>query len=162
MLDQPIRDHDIAVIATAGRFPGASNVDGLWNNLAAGVESISDITPEDVAAAGRQGFFSHHPDYVWRRPYLEDIRGFDASLFGFSPREAMITDPQNRIFLECSHEVLERAGYGRAGHRGRVGVYAGNNISMYLQERFNDPETLLRVDPYELIVGNEKDRKSVV
>jgi acyl transferase domain-containing protein len=157
MLEQPIRDHDIAVIAMAGRFPGASDVDGLWKNLDNGVESFAEITKDDIAQAGRHGYLAHHPDYVWRRPVLDDIRGFDASLFGFSPREAMITDPQNRIFLECAYEVLERAGYGRPGARGRVGIFAGNNISMYLQEQFNDPETLLRVDHYELIIGNEKD-----
>lgn len=162
MLEQPIRDHDVAVISMAGRFPGASNVADLWKNLEGGVESFSEITPEDIAQAGRHGFLANHPDYVWRRPVLDDIRGFDAQLFGFSPREAMLTDPQHRIFLECVHEALDGAGYGKTGDRGRVGVFAGNNISMYLQERFNDPETLLRVDHFELIIGNDKDALTTV
>ena len=162
MLEQPVRDHDIAIIAMAGRFPGAPNVATLWRNLADSVESFAQITPEDIAQAGRHGFLANHPDYVWRRPVLDDIKGFDAQLFGWSPREAMITDPQNRIFLECAYEALEAGGYGRTGDRGRVGVFAGNNISMYLQERFNDPDTLLRIDHTELIVGNEKDSLTTV
>lgn len=157
MPQQSVRDRDIAIIAMTGRFPGAPNVPRLWENLVQGVESLTEFTPEDMERAGRHGFLSNHPDYVWRRPILDDIAGFDASLFGMSPREAMITDPQNRIFLECVYEALEIAGYGRRDKRGKVGIFAGNNICMYMQDRFNDAETLLRVDHYELIIGNEKD-----
>ncbi|MGZ4432667.1 MAG: SDR family NAD(P)-dependent oxidoreductase [Trebonia sp.] len=162
MLGQPIRDHDVAVISMTGRFPGASSVAGFWKNLEDGVESFAEITTEDIERAGRYAILASHPNYVWRRPVLDDIRGFDAALFGFSPREAMITDPQNRIFLECVYEVLDLAGYGRVGERGRVGIFAGNNISMYLQEQFNHPEVMLKVDPYEVIVGNDKDSLTTV
>ncbi len=163
MLGQPIRDHDVAVISMTGRFPGASSVEGLWKNLEHGVESFAEITTEDIERAGSYGILASHPNYVWRRPVLDDIRGFDATLFGFSPREAMITDPQIRIFLECVYEALDLAGYGRTGERGRVGIFAGNNVSMYMQEQFlNRPEILLRVDPHELIVGNDKDSLTTV
>ena len=163
MLGQPIRDHDVAVISMTGRFPGASSVEGLWKNLEHGVESFAEITTEDIERAGSYGILASHPNYVRRRPVLDDIRGFDATLFGFSPREAMITDPQIRIFLECVYEALDLAGYGRTGERGRVGIFAGNNVSMYLQEQFlNRPEILLRVDPHELIVGNDKDSLTTV
>ncbi len=162
MAGQPMRDHDIAVISMTGRFPGAADVAGFWENLENGVESIAQITPEDIKRAGRYSILSLHPDYVWRRPVLDDIRGFDAALFGFSPREAMIADPQLRIFLECAYEVLDIAGYGRADGRGRVGIFAGNNISMYLQEQMNSPEILLKVDQHETVVGNDKDALTTV
>ena len=97
------------------------------------------------------------PDYVKVRPVLDDIRGFDAGFFGFSPREAEIADPQQRVFLEVVWEALEQAGYGRADNRDRVGLWAGMNISMYMIDRFADPEVLGRIDPYELITGNDKD-----
>jgi acyl transferase domain-containing protein len=40
--------NEIAIIGMAGRFPGAANVDAFWNNLCAGVESISVITDEEL------------------------------------------------------------------------------------------------------------------
>lgn len=162
MLDEPVRDHDIAVISTAGRFPGAGSVAQFWMNLERGAESFSEITDEDIANAGYHGFLAQHPGYVRVRPVLDDIRGFDAQFFGFNPREASIADPQQRVFLECVQVALEQAGYGRAGERGRVGLFAGGNISTYMHDRFADPETLLRIDPYEMIIGNDKDALTTV
>jgi acyl transferase domain-containing protein len=162
MVEQPVREHDIAIIAMAGRFPGAPDIARFWENLREGVESFAEITDEDLANAGYHAQFAEHPDYVRVRPVLDDIRGFDAHFFGFSPREASITDPQQRIFLECAQEALEAGGYGRAGDRGRVGIFAGDNVSTYMHDRFNDPETLLRVDPYEMIIGNDKDALTTV
>ncbi|MEU8180111.1 SDR family NAD(P)-dependent oxidoreductase [Micromonospora sp. NPDC049047] len=150
------------MIGMAGRFPGAPDVPTLWENLRNGVESFAEITDEDIANSGYHKIFANHPDYVRVRPVLDDIKGFDAGFFGYSPREAAVADPQQRIFLECVHEALEGAGYGRAGERGRVGIFAGNNVSTYMIDRFNDPETLLRVDPYEMIIGNDKDALTTV
>ena len=56
---------------------------------------------------------------------LEGIELFDAELFAFTPREAEITDPQHRLFLECAWEALENAGYDSHQYDGRIGVYAG-------------------------------------
>ncbi|MCP4628687.1 MAG: polyketide synthase, partial [bacterium] len=53
----------------------------------------------------------------------------DPLFFNISPREAEITDPQERLFLECVYEALEDAGYTRrslgSGSDVRVGVFAG-------------------------------------
>lgn len=162
MYELPVRDRDVAVIGMAGRFPGAASVSKFWENLRDGVESIAEITDEDIANAGYHGYLARHPNYVRRRPVLDDIRGFDAQFFGYTPREAAIADPQQRIFLECVQEALESAGYGRPGERGRVGIFAGANISMYMNDRFHDPEVLLRVDQYELVIGNDKDALTTV
>ena len=58
---------------------------------------------------------------------------FDASFFGFSPREAQILDPQHRLFLECAWEALENAGYDPQNMAAPVAVYggAGGLVSSY-------------------------------
>ncbi|MFG2652937.1 SDR family NAD(P)-dependent oxidoreductase [Streptomyces sp. NPDC048436] len=161
-LEQPIRDHDIAVIGMSGRFPGASNVAGLWENLANGVESFAQLTDDELRDALVDERLIANPDYVKVRPVLDDIRGFDARFFGYSPREAEIADPQQRIFLECVWEALEGAGYGRADTRGRVGLFAGANFSMYMINRFAGPAGIAHMDPYELMIGNDKDALATV
>ena len=46
------------------------------------------------------------------------------SFFGMQPREAALTDPQHRLFLECAWEALEDGGYDPACYPGAIGVSA--------------------------------------
>src|SRR5262245_35636250 len=84
----------IAIIGMAGRFPGARNVEQFWQNLRDGVESISFFTDEELEEAGVEPVLMNAPNYVKAGAVLEDIDLFDASFFGFNPREAALTDPQ--------------------------------------------------------------------
>ncbi|MFI5957624.1 SDR family NAD(P)-dependent oxidoreductase [Cryptosporangium sp. NPDC051539] len=160
MLDQRIRDHDIAIIAMSGRFPGAADVPSLWKNLENGVESFTTFTDEELRAAGVSEALISNPDYVKVRPVLDDVRGFDAQFFGYSPREAELADPQQRLFVECVWEALEYGGYGRPDDRGRVGLFGGSNVSMYMMDRLG-PEAAT-IDEFELIIGNDKDALTTV
>ncbi|MFD3483689.1 SDR family NAD(P)-dependent oxidoreductase [Streptomyces sp. NPDC058665] len=160
-MEHLIRDHDIAVIAMSGRFPGAPDTNLLWENLANGVESFTQFTDEELIESGVPREMVEHPDYVKVRPVLDGIGGFDARFFGYSPREAEIADPQQRIFMECVWEALETAGYGSPDSRGRVGLFAGANVSMYMMSRLFGPHTH-EFDPYELMIGNDKDALSTV
>jgi hypothetical protein len=45
-------ESDVAIIGVSGRFPGAGNVDELWQNLRDGVESIRALSAEELAGAG--------------------------------------------------------------------------------------------------------------
>jgi acyl transferase domain-containing protein len=56
----------------------------------------------------------HDPSYVKACPVLDDIDKFDASFFGFSPRDAAVMDPAQRLFLELSYQALEHALHGGA------------------------------------------------
>ena len=118
----------IAVIGLAGRFPGASDVRGFWRNLCAGVESITRFKPDDLedafSAAQRAD-----PAYVAARPVLNGIEMFDAGFFGMHPREAALTDPQHRVFLECCWEAFEDAGHDPAGTN--TGVFSGCSMPTY-------------------------------
>src|SRR5436309_4631069 len=124
--------NEIAVIGMACRLPGARNIHEFWQNLCAGVESISFFSEQEVLSAGADPAVLSDPNYVKASGVLQDIDLFDASFFGFTPREAEITDPQHRVFLECAWESLENAGYDPDKYQGRIGVYAGVGPNTYL------------------------------
>jgi acyl transferase domain-containing protein len=121
----------IAVIGMAGRFPGAQDVDTFWRELCCGTEAISPL-PELADP--------DQPDFVPAYGVLDGADEFDAEFFGYAPNEALIIDPQQRLFLECAHEALERAGYGAVAGRRSVGVFAGGSTTDYravLQEQLH-------------------------
>ena len=148
---------EIAVVGMAGRFPGAPGVDALWANLRAGVESIRHFTGEELAAAGVPETLRANPAYVPARGALDDVDRFDAAFFGFSPREAQVTDPQQRLFLEVAWEALEHAGYDAARAPGRVGVYAGASMSSYHVNLLFRPDVIAAAGEMTVNMGNDKD-----
>ncbi|WP_165949705.1 type I polyketide synthase [Micromonospora sp. KC207] len=151
-----MRDERIAIVGMSGRFPGAAGIAEFWQNLLDGKESISFFTPEELAEAGVDPQLAARPDYVPARPVLDGIADFDAGFFGFSPRAAALTDPQQRMFLEVCWEALEDAGYGAPG--GRVGVFGGTNLSTYfLHSQQYDLLTAGEINDYEVVMGNDKD-----
>ena len=147
----------IAIVGMAGRFPGAPTVEQLWSNLCEGRESVSFFTDEELLAAGVPQSLFKNPRYVKAGSVIEDVEQFDAELFGFSPREAEVMDPQHRLFLECAWEVLERAGYDPWSYPGSVGVFAGSNLSTYLLRLHADPKVRESVNMLQAILGNDKD-----
>ncbi len=148
---------EIAIVGMAGRFPGARNVEEYWRNLAAGVESITYFTPEQLAAGGDPPALIAHPDYVPVGRIVDDADLFDAAFFGIPPREAEIVDPQQRLFLECVHESLEDAGYDTERYPGAVGVYAGSRMPGYLFNIYRNPEAIVTVGEFHAQVSNDKD-----
>jgi phthiocerol/phenolphthiocerol synthesis type-I polyketide synthase E len=122
----------IAIVALAGRFPHAENVEAFWRNLSAGHESVTFFSDEELQAAGVPAEIMNNPNYVKAAIRLEGNDLFDAAFFGFTPREAQLMDPQQRIFLECAWEALERAGYNPATYPGVIGVFAGASENTYL------------------------------
>lgn len=126
-------DAAVAVIGMAGRFPGAGSVNQLWDNLRSGRSGLRTLTEEELADAGVGPAQLADPSYVRVAGPLEAAQEFDAGLFGFSRLEAEMMDPQHRVFLECSYEVLERAGYPPTRMPGRVGVFAGSGYPDYIR-----------------------------
>ncbi len=121
----------IAIIGMSGRFPGAPSVEALWKLVEEGRNAFVTFPPEEIEDAftdeERAG-----ADYVAARPFLADVEQFDAEFFGMFPREAAVTDPQHRVFLEICWEALERAGYDPYRNPGLVGVFAGCSMPTYL------------------------------
>lgn len=148
----------IAILGMACRVPGASSLSELWESLCAGREEITRFSREDLLAAGNDPALVDHPDYVPLNRIVSDADRFDASFFGFTPREAELLDPQQRVLLECAHEALESAGYGARDHRGAVGVFAGVTTSSYLLTNLLPNADLLRKSgQFQLFLHNEKD-----
>ena len=147
----------IAIIGMRGRFPGANDLDAYWQNLAHGVESIAILTREEMHAAGIPDDISRLPGYVNASPVLEGVDQFDAEFFGFSARDASLTDPQHRLFLETAWETLEDAGYDPASYSGAIGVFGGCELSTYLYQLYSNIDSLKYVDSMQLMVTNDKD-----
>lgn len=148
---------EIAIVGMAGRFPGASDVAAFWRNLAAGIESVSELTARQLSEAGVDRQIAERPNYVRARAVLDGVDLFDAPFFGMTPKEAEITDPQQRLLLECAWETLESAGYDPFRYEGSIGVYAGSSTSGYLYHLF--PRRVLLQSPAEMaaMLGVEKD-----
>jgi len=148
----------IAVVGMSGRFPGAATLEQFWRNLSGGVESILPLSDDDLAQAGVARAQSEDARYVKAAAMLDGIELFDAGFFGYTPREAELIDPQQRLFLECAWEALEHAGYDPAAYAGAIGVYGGAAMSAYLIENLcSNPQVLATTDARQLMLGNEKD-----
>ncbi|GAB1539907.1 hypothetical protein NUACC21_25750 [Scytonema sp. NUACC21] len=146
----------IAIIGIAGRFPGAKSIEEFWQNLQSGIESISVFTDEEVVSDGIDPAILNDSNYVKASAILEDIDLFDASFFSFNPKEAEITDPQHRIFLECAWEALENAGYDSTRCTSRIGVYAGASLNNYYSLDLNR-DRIGSAQCYQTLIGNDKD-----
>lgn len=145
----------IAIIGMSGRFPKAPDIATFWRNLRDGVDSITQLTAEELLLSGVPPAVVKNPSYVRARGLIADEDGFDATLFGMGAHEAERTDPQHRIWLECALSALEDAGCNPQRYPGLIGVFAGVGSPDYLlrwPSAGGDPLT-----SYQLIIGNDKD-----
>ncbi|MBK9607641.1 MAG: aminotransferase class III-fold pyridoxal phosphate-dependent enzyme [Betaproteobacteria bacterium] len=141
----------------AGRFPGAGDVDGFWENLCAGREGVSFFKSEELDPSIPISLRSH-PDYVRARGIVEDCDKFDAGFFNVNPLEAQIMDPQQRIMLELAWSALENAGHAPSQFPGLVGVYVGMNWNRYRAHCLSArPDLVERFGELNSALANEFD-----
>jgi phthiocerol/phenolphthiocerol synthesis type-I polyketide synthase E len=145
----------IAIVGMAGRFPGAKNVAEFWENIKNGVESITDLTEEELALIDEE--LLNDPNYVKRGAFLDAPEEFDAPFFDFIAREAEITDPQQRLFLEVAWEALEHSGYDSKQYDGRIGVFGGVGHNSYLNNLQSNPDVIEALGTYQTLIGNSND-----
>lgn len=147
----------VALVAMAGRFPGAADVEQFWDNLMAGRESIS-FFDDATLDAGVSAALRADPLYVRARGVLDGIENFDAAFFGINPKEAELMDPQQRVFLEICWECLERGGYAPDQAPGPVGVWGGMYNASYFQRHVaTRPDLVEMVGEFQVMLANEKD-----
>lgn len=150
-------DEPIAIVAMAGRFPGAANIEAFWQNLCEGRDSITVFSPDQLDPSIGQAERAD-PAYVPARGVIEGVDEFDAAFFGISPKEAELMDPQQRIFLELCWECLERGGHVPDAGSARVGVFAGMYNATYFQRHVASRGDLIdRIGAFQVMLDNEKD-----
>ncbi|MEM7584769.1 MAG: SDR family NAD(P)-dependent oxidoreductase [Acidobacteriota bacterium] len=154
----PALSRAVAVISMVGRFPGARDVESLWQNLRQGRESVAFFSPDEMRQAGVDPAVVARSDYVPARGILEQVERFDAEFFGFSPREAEIMDPQHRLMLEYAWEALELAGYPPTVCSDPVGIFVGKSANTYWRNNLaTHPELAQTLGEMQLSLGNDAD-----
>ncbi len=160
---------DVAIIGMSCRFPGANNLHEFWSNLCHGVESIRFFSDQEIIDSGVDPELVKNPNYVKASPILDDIENFDANFWGYSPKEAQLLDPQQRLFMECAWESLEDAGYDPLNYQGEIGLYGGAATNTYLLNNIYphrhqiDPQDDLQVinlssmGGFQVSTANDKD-----
>ncbi|MBV9110008.1 MAG: type I polyketide synthase, partial [Gemmatimonadetes bacterium] len=151
---------EIAVVGMAGRFPGADDVESFWRNLRDGVESIVHLSRDELIAAGVDPALADHPGFVPARGELRGADELDAGLFGLTPRDAEILNPQHRVLLEVAWSALEHAGYDPARVERPVGVFAGCGTNAYILNLAANTELAATVGMTRISMGNDKDHLS--
>ncbi|KLO98507.1 Uncharacterized protein Y057_7829 [Fusarium fujikuroi] len=125
---QPVEP--IAVVGSAGRFPGGCNTPSkLWDLLRSPRDLLREIPKERFNI---DAFYHpdplHHGTTNTRHSYFldEDPAKFDAQFFSITPAEAEAIDPQQRLLIETVYESLCAAGLPIERLRGSdTGVYIG-------------------------------------
>ncbi|MET7904987.1 thioester reductase domain-containing protein [Streptomyces sp. NPDC005355] len=147
-------DGPIAIIGMGCRLPGGSgSPEAFWQVLRDGTDTISRF-PADRGDA--DAVYDPDPDapgkaYCVEGGFIDRADGFDASLFGISPAEAVAMDPQQRLTLEVTWEALERAGIAPDRlETTATGVFLGASTSDYARMR-QQLTDVTDVDAYQLM-----------
>ncbi|MFY0567267.1 beta-ketoacyl synthase N-terminal-like domain-containing protein [Archangium lansingense] len=147
---------EIAIIGMACRLPGAKDAEAFWRNLRDGVESITFLQESELEPSIMEDpALRKDPGYVRAAAVVDGAEDFDAPFFGLLPKEAELTDPQHRVFLECAWSALEDAGYDPARYRERIGVYAGARTNTYVFNLFSNPGAMGNIGAFEVGLGND-------
>jgi acyl transferase domain-containing protein len=147
---------EIAVIGIGLDFPLAGDAHSYWAQASEGICATRGLPYARKLEAYRYTRFKRLKRSDWqfiRQGYLRRIDRFDHRFFGLSPREAELTDPHQRLFMQTAWHAFEDAGYTMDKLKGsRTGVFVG-----YDHEAYNYTGRVLEADPSsykEAHVGN--------
>ncbi|MBV6699873.1 acyltransferase domain-containing protein [Kitasatospora aureofaciens] len=135
-------DSAVAVVGVALRVPGAADPDTFWENLLTEQVSLPGELPDGTLGVG----------------HFDRVADFDAELFGLTPTQAEVTDPQHRVATELVWQALEDAGIDTERDPGRVGVFLGCGDNAYRYQYVETDDRLRRAAGRQQIsLGNDKD-----
>jgi polyketide synthase PksN len=135
-------DRRIAVIGMACRFPGSPSPELFWNNLLQGRHLVTEVPSErwsleEHYAPPEQGRLNTSCSR-WGG-YISGIDLFDPGYFGIPGEDAIAMDPQHRVLLMLTQELLDRSGYRKEEITGqKIGVYLGGAENFSARSNWRD------------------------
>lgn len=127
-------EEEMAIIGISCRYADADTKEQLWKNLSEGICSVNEVptnrwSKEIYYDKNRNNLYA--TDCKWGG-FLQGIDEFDPRFFGMTGKDAQLTDPQQRMFLEEAWSALEDAGYASMSSESKsVGVYLGIGTGDY-------------------------------
>ncbi|MDQ1352143.1 MAG: polyketide synthase PksN, partial [Acidobacteriota bacterium] len=133
------KQEPIAIIGISGIMPQSEDLETFWKYLEEGKDLVTEITPERWQSLGYRGESVDEPAAIRAQwgGFLKDVDKFDAEFFNISSREAVLMDPQQRIFLEITWQAIEDAGY-------KASDLAGSHTGLFVGVAGNDYYDVLR------------------
>ncbi|KAF7157280.1 hypothetical protein CNMCM5623_001403 [Aspergillus felis] len=127
----------LAIVGLSGRFPGAESAEALWSLLESGLD-LHRVIPEDRFDVDKHVDPTGKVKNTSWTPYgcfIDRPGEFDPRFFNMSPREALQTDPMQRLALVTAYEALEMSGFvpdrTRSTALSRVGTFYGQTSDDY-------------------------------
>ena len=134
-----VREGAVAIVGMGGKGPSSEDLDEFWNTIETGKDCHQEI-PADRFSLEEY----HCPKHSAARPdqgkctmscrhgcFIKNPGHFDTKFFHISPREALLMDPNARLFLMTAFEALERAGYSAGPTRttdpNKIAVFMGTS-----------------------------------
>lgn len=125
---------EVAVIGVSGRYAQADNIEEYWNHILNGDDCITEIPKnrwefekyydEDKTKIGKS--------YSKWGGFLNDVDCFDPRFFHMTPKDAVIMDPQERLFMECAYHAMEDAGYTKQSLGYKPGSEIRRNVGVFV------------------------------
>ncbi len=149
--------YEIAVIGSAGIFPGAKDIFEYQDILKQSKVTVSRLEKSQLSPA--ESLLYDTPNYIPYYGYINDPTKFDYEYFNLALRDAKIISPQQRKFLELAYYALQDAAYLSPNLPDRTSIFAGSSSDDYLYYLLtNFPEFKEKYSELELIIANSKDQ----
>lgn len=135
-----VREKAIAIVGMSGKGPGSEDLDEFWNVIATAKDCHQEI-PADRFDLDEYYCVKHGPGGAGKCTitcrhgcFIKNPGHFDSKFFHISPREALLMDPNHRLFLMNAYEALETAGYSS----GRTKTTDPNKIGVFFSQSAED------------------------
>ena len=137
----------------SGKYPDTRNLSEYWENLVQAKNAVREIPHSRFNVSD---YYDQNPAATEKISckwlgVLDEIEYFDPLFFHLSPAEAVVMDPQHRLFLEEGYKAFEDAGYSPGAlSNSKCGVYlgiAGYEYGLLLHERSAAGMNLLGTSP---------------